>query len=382
MRNLFSSYYQPKDDFFFKLWEDCIFTFDANILLHVYRYTPKTRDRFFEILTKLQDRIWIPHQAAYEYQKDRLEVISSQTKAYDKIIDLLDSHLKINTLKSELGKYNRHPFIELSEITENIEKSIEKIKDELKLKKIDHPDLIINDELRERLTEILDGRVGQPYPRDKLEAIYKEAAQRFKLKQPPGYEDDKEKDFPDKYGDVLIWYQLIDYAKTNQKSLIFVTDDKKEDWWLKWSGKTISPRPELLDEMQAEASVSFHMYLSDRFIEYASQYLKLSSEPEVIDEAREIRLQDENSQPENLGSQETKASNLRRAAFKLAKAYLNRGISQQSSNTSPPICPQCRSEKYGIAVEAGVVAGSPANIWRGHCSSCGYHGIVAYESLD
>jgi hypothetical protein len=50
-----------------------------------------------------------------------------------------------------------------------------------------------------------------------LKVIYKEAEQRFKESIPPGYKDNKKPE-PDKYGDIVLWFQLIDYAKSEKKT--------------------------------------------------------------------------------------------------------------------------------------------------------------------
>ncbi len=94
-----------------------------------------------------------------------------------------------------------------------------------------HPDFLENDEFLEVITKLLAGKVG-PYSEEDLEKIYEDAEKRFILKQPPGYEDVK-KTVPERYGDVVLWFQLIDYAKSLERPLIFVTDDEKEDWWRK-----------------------------------------------------------------------------------------------------------------------------------------------------
>ncbi|BAZ86876.1 hypothetical protein NIES806_30930 [Dolichospermum compactum NIES-806] len=103
------------------------------------------------------------------------------------------------------------------------------------------------------MIEILNGKIGNPY--SDLLYIYKLSEERFKYSVPPGYEDAKKKPVPDMYGDAILWLQLIDYAKSEKKPIIFVTDDDKEDWWLESGGKTISPRPELVQEMLTEAGV-------------------------------------------------------------------------------------------------------------------------------
>jgi len=57
MRKTFPEYYHPDDDDFSNLWKNCIFVFDASVLLNIYRYTPATRDGFIDILGKISDRL-------------------------------------------------------------------------------------------------------------------------------------------------------------------------------------------------------------------------------------------------------------------------------------------------------------------------------------
>ena len=46
-------------------------------------------------------------------------------------------------------------------------------------------------------------------------------------------------------GDYLVWYEATRYAKDQDRDLLIVTRDQKQDWW--WRHKTdfIGPRPEL-----------------------------------------------------------------------------------------------------------------------------------------
>jgi hypothetical protein len=296
MRDLFRGYYKPTPEEFAEIWEKCIFSFDANVLLHIYSYTPVTRERFFEILKGLSERIWLPHQVAYEYQKNRIHVIANQVKAYEDIELIL--HKNLGNFKTDLFKdYKRHPFLDTQGIVEDIEKAIEEVKYKLKLAQLNHPDYLKFDNLREELTDLLEGKVGNPYTEDELEKIYQKAEKRFNYKQPPGYKDAK-KPVPRNYGDVVLWFQLIDYAKLQQKPILFVTDDDKEDWWLKYKGESIEPRPDLIQEIISEVGVEgfqFYIYHSDQFIDYAEKFLNLPNQPEAVKEAREIMLQSSGS---------------------------------------------------------------------------------------
>jgi hypothetical protein len=96
------------------------------------------------------------------------------------------------------------------------------------------------------------------------------------------------------YGDLILWYQIIDHASTAKIShLILVTDDQKEDWWWKIDSggpKTIGPRAELIDELMEKAGVSsFYQYNSENFLRYARQYLKIDVGEESIRQVQETR---------------------------------------------------------------------------------------------
>lgn len=291
MRNLFPGYYRPTEAEFEELWKNCIFSFDTNILLNIYRYTTKTRERLFEIIDGLKERIWIPHQVAYEFHNNRLDVISNQSQPYDDIKKLLDD--KINEIKKKLKEYEkRHSFVEFidpKQIVETLEKTTQEIQKNLAKAKDEHPDFFKHDPFLEKISSLLESKVGKPYTEQELEEIYQISERRFTFKTPPGYKDIESKAIPERYGDVLLWFQLIDEVKSQNKPVIFVTDDDKEDWWFKHQKKTIGPRPELVEEMLLKANNTFYMYNSDQFMKYAANFLKLDEQPEAIEEAKEIR---------------------------------------------------------------------------------------------
>jgi hypothetical protein len=281
MRSLFPEYYRPTEQEFSKMWQECIFAFDANMLLNVYRYTPQTQTTFFEVLEGLKDRIWVPYQAAKEFHENRLNVIGEQHKLYDDIEKTLNAEL------ARLKGY-RHLFIDLSQIIQVWEENTARVKAILEEAKSRHTDFLASDDLLEKVTLLFDGKVGPPYPPEKLQAHLKEAESRIKQNVPPGYLD-KGKSDARPYGDVVLWFQLIDQAKNTQRPIIFVSDDAKDDWWTRFQGKTIGPKSELIAEMRQQAGVGFHMYQTDQFLRYAEDFLKLAHQPEVIEEVREVR---------------------------------------------------------------------------------------------
>ena len=70
---------------------------------------------------------------------------------------------------------------------------------------------------------------------------------------------------------------------------MFVTDDRKEDWWERFKGKVIRPRPELIQEICEQTGVKFYMYQTDPFMEQASKHLRRKVKQNAIDEVKNIR---------------------------------------------------------------------------------------------
>ena len=94
--------------------------------------------------------------------------------------------------------------------------------------------------------------------RKRLVDLQKEFNERCEKLIPPGYKDVKKEN--NAIGDYLLWKEILEYAKSERKNIILVTEDKKEDWWWMERGKTIGPRYELNREFYAETQQDFYMY--------------------------------------------------------------------------------------------------------------------------
>lgn len=163
---------------------------------------------------------------------------------------------------------------------------------ELEGKKDFYSKRLTNDDILEIIGEYFTEKVGDEFDQDTYTALCEEAEKRYADRTPPGYKDAGKNDGNDldrkKYGDYVLWRQVIEKSKTSKQNVIFVTDDKKEDWWLEQSGKTIGPRPELIKEFQEETHQLIYMYQSDRFFEYANSYYNESVNERALDEIREL----------------------------------------------------------------------------------------------
>ena len=291
MKKSFPGHFLPSKRDIDRLWESCLFTVDANILLNLYRYSDSTRKEVLQVFKAIKDRLWLPHRAAQEYFNNRLAVISQQEKAYDGAITT------IQALQDDLSNARQHPFLS-DKLMKKLSAVLEEVVGELGANKNIHANRTQSDEIQEAIGDLFSGRVGVPYSEERLENISKEGEDRYARKVPPGYKDDgKDETSPilskyRKYGDLIIWQQIIDKANEVKKGIVFVNDDKKDDWYLIFRGKTLGPRPELISEFLDICGQSFYMYQADRFLQFTADHLKQEITPASVDEIRDLRRQD------------------------------------------------------------------------------------------
>ena len=291
MKELFHGHFKPTEDEFKRLWSDCIFAFDANILLNLYRYSETTRNELIKVMSLINDKVWLPYQATEEYFRNRISTTGGQAKEYDKV------QSTINELLLNLGNKKRHPITFISdELFKELESVYDKIKIEFDSNKQRLNDRIVTDEIQTRLAELFDKKIGKPFSQAELDEIYKDGKIRYEAEIPPGFRDgnkDNSGNLYRKFGDLIIWNELISKSKAENKPIIFITDDKKDDWWLEYNGKTISPLPFLIQEFKEKTNNPFYMYTADRFMQAATDYSAEKVGEEVIVELKEFRQQEE-----------------------------------------------------------------------------------------
>jgi predicted nucleic acid-binding protein len=278
MKNTFLEFNTLDTEIVKKLWDSAIFVFDTNVLLNLYRYSENTSNEFFESIKKLEERVWLPYQVGYEFNKNRLTVISDQKKNYD------DFEKKINELIGEIENKNRNPFF-----SDVLFRKLIDIKNEIQVeidqKKTAYDNSLSADMLLDKINLAFENKVGSCFKSDEIKLVYNEGEKRYKDKIPPGYCDIKKPE-NEKYGDLIIWKQIIAKSKEGKNDIIFILDDRKEDWWLEHHGKTISPRPELLREFRFETERNCHFYKPFQFLEYSNEYLGNSIKLDVIEEVK------------------------------------------------------------------------------------------------
>ena len=91
MKNAIKEFLEPTSDEKQRLWENCVFVFDTNVLLNLYRYSAKTRTSLLAAFESFKERIWIPYQVAFEFMRKRCEVIYETVYRYEQFKSEIDT---------------------------------------------------------------------------------------------------------------------------------------------------------------------------------------------------------------------------------------------------------------------------------------------------
>ena len=240
VKDLFVGWYDYPKEEFEDILKNGVISFDTNVLLNLYRYSTAATNETLDRFEKIKDRLIFSYYVAYEFTKNRKKTECDSINKYNKFIESIEK--KYDDIINEISQIANNKLPNKTKIvatvTKEKNKNIKLINNEVEKKK-----KIIDEGLEDKICSFLDNRILDNYSPEEFEEIKKEGIRRIKEQIPPGYKDSEKKE----NGDYHIFKQLIDYSKKENKNIVFVTDDVKEDMFQEYNGiKT--PRPELLQE--------------------------------------------------------------------------------------------------------------------------------------
>lgn len=289
VREKYQGWYPKSASEIAALWDNAIFVPDANVLLHCLRHSEVVREELLRLFDVLKDSLWIPYQVGLEFHRNRLDVQLGAQDAYDALSK--DQEAIIEKARDRLRQLRAHPTINVAKELAALDMFVADFKTRMETAREAHPKDEIDAAIG-RLTTLLEGRVGDKWKPEQFITIKKEGDDRYTKKVPPGYKDAK-KDSGDlnKFGDLIIWKEMMAKATAEGRPVIFISDDVKEDWWWIHKGRKLGPRPELVEEFKAESGQDFHIYEFSQFLRFAAE-----RHPEIkknVDQVEESLLADE-----------------------------------------------------------------------------------------
>ncbi|MGW3913235.1 PIN domain-containing protein [Streptomyces sp. NPDC005070] len=267
---------------------------DTNVLLDLYRFTPVARQELLDVLKKVRERLWVPHQVSKEYFSRRVDALKDQLDLFDSVPrELKVLHDKaisqVNTFarRCSLSGEDKNALIAplqqaLASVVDEINRHRASL--DLTLEKVASEDPIL-----ESLAAILDERTGGPFTSDEEKTLLQTYSERAAAKIPPGYRDSGKSE--NAHGDYFIWEQMIRNCIETKKPTLFITSDVKDDWFHKAAGITVGARPELISEMRDRADSDFLMLQLSNFLRAAKESLGAQVSEATYEAAKNVALE-------------------------------------------------------------------------------------------
>lgn len=285
----FGSYHPPADDVWAAAYQAGLVVLDTNALLDLYRFSPQARQEYLDVLREVRERIFVPHQVALEFHRNRLSAVKQHRSDLDK------THADVTKLAGQLEEAinklaKRNLSAEQLELARN---SIATVRD-LAASVIDDyrptPQSMGsgNDPVIVELIELLDGRVALPPDPEVLAKDQAEGSRRFKERIPPGFADSEKEHGVN--GDYLLWAEMKRLSATIPASVLLVTNDvTKGDWVFESGGVTIGAHQDLVAELKEETGQQFLISTVADFLRHAKKYLETSAvSASTVEEASEL----------------------------------------------------------------------------------------------
>lgn len=274
-----------------QLDELTLVVFDTNAWLDLYDVPIVALEEIVNVFRKNKTLFWIPHQVNKEYwlhsndkKKNIINLFSGARGEAAKVISQSKDKVlqKITTLKNQ----NHVLDTNFSIVVE------EKYKELMDV--INQTYEVLDDDYRENIKaiteqDILDLLFEEIYKQDcqkdfttiEKMKICEEGEIRFKYNIPPGCTDyDKRKDADNsfrKYGDLIIWKELLRKVERKPINTIFVENEKKKDWLSERGGNTLAKV--LLEEYEEATEGKGIVEVCDlsNFIEHYGEELGLET---------------------------------------------------------------------------------------------------------
>ncbi|MGA5206949.1 PIN-like domain-containing protein [Streptomyces variegatus] len=261
---------------------------DTNVLLELYRFTPKARDELLSVLYLLKDRLWVTHQVASEYYARRISAVKDHLGLYKTTPAALEAHERkalheVNTFAKRCSLSSE----ERRNLADPISKAFAAVRAEIQKHRetfdLSLETVVNSDPILDRLGEIFDGRTGSGFEEEEASELVTEFQRRAAEGLPPGYMDAAKSE--NAHGDFFIWEQLIRDCKDESNSVLFITNDAKEDWVRKESDLIVGARPELVSEFRQRCGADFMVTQLGRFLQIAKRELGAAVSESTVTEA-------------------------------------------------------------------------------------------------
>lgn len=278
MNSEFSVYYNPTEQEKKNLFEHCVFVFDSNTLLDIYRIGHEKAEKVLNLIERYKSRIVIPYQAAKEYHESMMGLISKLIESYSRFLEG-NNEDRIKDRFIEALSLQNSPAMRL-QLVDTLSDSIKEFLEKVVRERDYLREQFDKWELQTKISNVIGALILPSLPEEELREVPVEGESRYARGVPPGFRDfDK---VENKFGDLIIWKEILSYVGKHKNSIVFISSDQKDDWINVQNGMNCGPRVELQREFkQIYHDGTFQIYTLNAFLEYANNDKKELQEDEM-----------------------------------------------------------------------------------------------------
>lgn len=259
---------------------NCSIVLDTNILMRLYDFSPEFSTFALRCLSQVYENIIIPYTVKIEFLnhfRGCFARMQHRIENYDKKVTESINAFELN-MSQRLKEIKNLHFPDVDKLENEISDGIKSLRgylddylDEHGFLEILNKEWIEKDFVYKFFDQIITtNKIMESISPENIYKICEEGRKRYKDSIPPGFKDAKSKDGVRKYSDLILWKEVINYAATNKKDIIFITDDLKVDWWEKKDKPTIF-HPYLINEFEKNTQQKLTAYSSFEFYEVISK---------------------------------------------------------------------------------------------------------------
>lgn len=265
---------------------------DTNIFLELYRQPSNISLDIIEALKQIMEQIYVPRQVYDEYLRNYQKICGEEKKKYQNVrreLFALVTKLQ-DDIKSRTTEYRKHNYTDISKLQSDLGEKLAEAIDIIKAYENNHKEeieknieFLQSDKVKE-FVELLNeqGKIEKQLTFSEKLSILQEGKIRFENLIPPGYMD-QEKDGMDKYGDLFVWKSIIKAASEKNANILFICNDKKEDWWEQNKENLIDLRKELWEEFKENRPLlEIHFLTLEKFFSYIAEELKIGQSKSAL----------------------------------------------------------------------------------------------------
>jgi hypothetical protein len=263
--------------------DTCIVSLDTNVLLAPYKLRKESIDEIEKIYIGLKkhNRLFLSKQAVREFAANK------STKLAEINHSIYERKINIKKAPEYPILFDQPEYMALCKVTEEIKEKIDSYNASLDAIAEKIKSWVWHDPVVQMYTKVFSPDVIIEHSLSD-ELLAKDLERRSKFKIPPGYKDRSKAENSE--GDLAIWHTLLEIGRSKKNDIVFVSEDRKPDWWNRSAGAALIPKYELIHEFQNSTDgKSLHLLIFSEFLKV------FGVSQDVIDDVKseELRIEEQ-----------------------------------------------------------------------------------------